>query len=335
VENLLSGYRAAGHSFLGIIAGTLEQYAHLGDACTMTDNRIYDASLQPNEVVGERSGKRDDRWAFTSRSTALEYQVAVALAAASRVLRGYEDDLAAECLETAVGVWEYEQAHSPVEHRSAYVFGQIEVQKVLSALELLITTDDDCYRQCLLTSWPVIEKHLDSVGWAVARALSYIRDADFESRFRTLMATTVPSLEAELTKSPFGVPIQYNIWGIGWQVQRYAVGQYFLIRAFPDLFDRENVLRALNYVLGCHPGSNISLVSGVGAESLTVAYGINRADWSYIPGGNTSGPNLVRPNIPELKAPFPFLWQQTEYVISGAASYIFCVLAADRLLNNH
>ena len=46
-----------------------------------------------------------------------------------------------------------------------------------------------------------------------------------------------------------------------------------------------------------------------------------------------SGPNLIRPDFPELKQPFPFLWQQAEYVIGGAATYIFCVLAADRLLN--
>jgi hypothetical protein len=36
---------------------------------------------------------------------------------------------------------------------------------------------------------------------------------------------------------------------------------------------------------------------------------------------------------PELKEPYPYIWQQTEYVMPGAASYIFCVLAADHLLN--
>ena len=99
------------------------------------------------------------------------------------------------------------------------------------------------------------------------------------------------------------------------------------------MFDRENVLRVVNYVLGCHPGSNTSLVSAVGAHSLTVAYGFNMHWWSYIPGGMVSGTALIRPDFPELKEPFPYLWQQTEYVMPGAASYIFCVLAADNLLN--
>jgi hypothetical protein len=90
----------------------------------------------------------------------------------------------------------------------------------------------------------------------------------------------------------------------------------------------------LNYVLGCHPGGNLSLVSGVGAQSLTIAYGTNRAEWSYTPGGIASGPALLRPGMIELMDPFPWLWQQKEYVIGGAASYIFLVLAADELLNN-
>ena len=89
----------------------------------------------------------------------------------------------------------------------------------------------------------------------------------------------------------------------------------------------------VNYIHGCHPASNTSLVSGVGARSALVAYGVNRDDWAYIPGGVPSGPALIRPDFPEYKDPFPYLWQQTEYVMSGAADYCFCALAADRILN--
>jgi hypothetical protein len=71
----------------------------------------------------------------------------------------------------------------------------------------------------------------------------------------------------------------------------------------------------------------------VGAKSLTVAYGVNRADWSYIPGGVGSGPALIRPDFPELKD-WPFFWQQSEYVIGGGGSnFMFLALAAHHLLN--
>ncbi len=333
VEYLLSGYRVAGHSFAGIIEGSLQQYVHLGDAATMTDNRIYDPTLGPHEVVNGRSGRMDDRWVFTNLDTGLEYQAAMALAAASRVLRGYQDALADECIKTAVAVWETEQARAPVQQPSAYIPRQPDVQEVLAAVELLITTDEARYRQRLLELEPVIHKNIAWLGWGVARALPLIADDAFAHNLRTALEGFKAELDRDLAGNPFGVPFHPHIWGVAWNVQRHAVAQYFLHRAFPDLFGRENVLRALDYVLGCHPASNLSLVSGVGARSVTGAYGVNRADWSYIPGGVVSGPNLIRPDFPELKQPFPFLWQQAEYVISGAATYIFCVLAADRLLN--
>ena len=34
VDNLLAGYHVAGHSFTGIIEGSLKQYIHLGDPVT-------------------------------------------------------------------------------------------------------------------------------------------------------------------------------------------------------------------------------------------------------------------------------------------------------------
>ena len=80
-------------------------------------------------------------------------------------------------------------------------------------------------------------------------------------------------------------------------------------------------------------GSNqASFAGGVGADSATVGYGLNRADWSYIPGGAVSGTALIRPDFPELLT-FPYLWQQVEYVLGGGSShYMFLVLAARDLV---
>ena len=101
-----------------------------------------------------------------------------------------------------------------------------------------------------------------------------------------------------------------------------------------EIFPPNYMLHALNFVLGVHPGSNTSsFASGVGAKSLTVAYGNNRDEWSYIPGGVGSGTALIRPDYPELLE-WPYLWQQTEYVLGGGSSnYMFLVLAANKLLN--
>lgn len=79
---------------------------------------------------------------------------------------------------------------------------------------------------------------------------------------------------------------------------------------------------------------SVSFASGIGAESVTAAYGFNRADASYIPGGVVSGTALIRPDFPELKD-WPYLWQQTEYVLGGGSSrFMFLVLAVQDLMRH-
>lgn len=116
-------------------------------------------------------------------------------------------------------------------------------------------------------------------------------------------------------------------------VVAYSTAAFFLHTAFPDLFDREAVFRGLNFLYGTHPSSDISFVSGVGTHSKTVAYGNNRADFSFIAGGIVPGVLILKPDFPENKEDWPFLWGENEYVINVGASYIFLVHAAQELLN--
>ena len=160
------------------------------------------------------------------------------------------------------------------------------------------------------------------------------RARQFVTAFRNALATYKSQLESQSAETPYGVPYRPSIWGAGWDIQRFGFEYYFLADAYPELFPTDIIYSALDFVLGCHPGSNTaSFASGVGAKSATVAYGLNRADWSYIPGGVVSGTALIRPDFPELLT-FPFLWQQTEYVLGGGSShYMFLVLAAQKKQN--
>ena len=94
-------YRSIGQLNQGIVDSRLHQYHHLGDASTQTDNLIYDPSLKPYQVEGNRSGTPDDRWVFTVHQPFLNYSGIGSLAAASRALRGYNNALADECLALA------------------------------------------------------------------------------------------------------------------------------------------------------------------------------------------------------------------------------------------
>ncbi|MFC2124744.1 glycoside hydrolase family 9 protein [Bacteroidota bacterium] len=330
--NLLSGYKAAEHSFAGIIA-TREGRNIKGDWASQTDQLFYDSKLGPKQKTMTHSGVPDDRWVFTNRDTGLEYKVAAALAAASRSLRGFDDDLADECLETAIKVWDYEHSNDPVLKRNAYVPRNTKLEEILATVELLYTTEDNQYASHLVSLLPSIQENMDRTAGSVARVVDMIEDDEFKDKYNDALQSYSLRLDSILTTNPFGIPWNPRIWGEGWRIQTYALYNYPLVQGYPDLFDREIIFRVVNYVLGCHPGSNTSLVSGVGSHSITSAFGVYRHMWYYIPGGMVSGTALVRPDFPELKEDFPFLWQQSEYVMHGAGSYIFCVLATDKLLN--
>ena len=179
--------------------------------------------------------------------------------------------------------------------------------------------------------------HFDPSGPAAlaARTLAVIHDPAYTAKVRTALAAYRTQIDALVKETPYGLPYRPDIWGAGWMVERFGVNQYFLHRAAPDLFPPTYLYRAIDFMLGCHPGSNpASFVSGVGAKSMIPAYGNNRADWSYIPGGVASGTALIRPDFPELLE-WPYLWQQGEYCLGYPTSdWVFLVLAADAQLNH-
>ena len=317
VENgaltVVRSYQALGRLYRGIICNNVRQYVLLGDASAMTDGKI---------------GNEDDRWIFTEDNPMRALSTAAELAGASRVLCGFNDELARECQEIATTLF----AQTPAE-------GWVAAMKLQAAVELYLTTEKKEYLDFVLDHQDMVLKGIGRVGWYTARLVQRVsnmkdkRVKRFVADFRQALMNYRAELENRASETPYGVPYRPSIWGAGWDIQRFGFEYYFLSSAYPDLFPKETVFNALNFVLGCHPGSNTSsFASGVGAKSATVAYGLNRADWSYIPGGVVSGTALIRPDFPELLE-FPFLWQQMEYVLGGGSShYMFLVLAARQFL---
>lgn len=309
--SVVGGWKALGRLYRGIICNSLRQYVLLGDAVNMTD--------------GEPGGE-DDRWVFTEDNPARELTVAARLAAGVRALKGYHDDLASQGLEAAETVF----------GRTAVPEGNdgVRCAKIHAAAELFLTTGKQIYREALLREADYMAEHLSDTGWIAARVVDALRDPGFTRTLRDALPRLKKELDAQCAETPYGIPYRPYIWGAGWGIQAMAFRYYFLHKAFPDLFGRLPLENALNFVLGCHPGSNTaSFASGVGAKSATVAYGVNRADWSYIPGGVISGTALIRPDFPELLE-YPFLWQQTEYVLGGGSSnFMFLALAVGDLMN--
>jgi endoglucanase len=108
---ILAQFHNIGHAIRGTHEPDLRQYTHLGDGASKTDGRIYDPKLGPNEVKGDYSGRPDDRWIFTTNNPFFQWNAIAALAAASDVLKGYDNALAKDCLDTAIKAWNDEKAH--------------------------------------------------------------------------------------------------------------------------------------------------------------------------------------------------------------------------------
>ena len=305
---VVASYKALGRLYRGIICPTVRQYVLLGDAAAMTD--------------GE-SGNNDDRWIFTEDNPWREINTAAQLAAVARTMRGFNDTLSVECLNIAQDIF------NRVDNE------RLKGAKLQTAVELYLTTQQAEYLDYIVQQSDYITSHLMETGWFMARIDKTLRSSSNKNAKKLAQAVenAMPAYAAQIdnmTKAtPYGVPYRPQIWGAGWDIQSFAYRHYFLAKAYPNVFSMAPVWNALNFVLGCHPGSNTaSFASGVGANSATVAYGVNRADWSYIPGGVVSGTALIRPDFPELLR-FPFLWQQTEYCIGGASThYMFLALAA-------
>jgi len=319
--SVVGAYRALGRLYRGIIVNSMKQYSLLGDPSSQTDGI---------------PGNDDDRWVFTENNPPRELKAAAQLAAVSRVLKGFNDTLSNQALEAAREIFSvtdinknYEKPSWVQESHHDYA----KFSKIHAAVELFLTTKENEYAEFLFSEKDFIAKSLFQVGWFVARFEKVANNAEFTKAIRENISSLKEHFIQICAENPYGIPYRANIWGMGWEIQRQGFEYYFLHNAYPEIFGAEMVFNSLNFILGCHPGSNnISFASGVGAESALVAYGWNRADWSFVPGGVISGTALIRPDFPELLN-FPFLWQQTEYVMGGGSShFMFLVLAAQKIL---
>ncbi len=330
---LLAQYHQIDHSIVGLISSSWETYLQTADWGVFTDNLFYNPDMKPDEKDDQFSGKFDDRYAFTNKDTRREYLVAAILSASNRVLKDYDKNLADECIKYAQKIWEYEENHEPIIYPSVGTPRNLIAERTNAAVELYLATSEQKYLEAILSKDDEILKEIKETGWMISRVIDQINNETFRKNYEKRLQEYSKSHSNHLSETPFGVITGVQVWGIAWNILWHTQKHYYLIKKYPHLFPREQLFDAVNYTLGVHPGSNTSLVSTVGTHRPIPAFGINRSDYSYIPGGVYSGTGFLLPDFPELKDDHPYLWQQSEYIVFGAAPYIFCVLAADKLLN--
>lgn len=346
--NLVAQCENIGHPVRGIIVPNLHQYHHLGDAINETDNLPYNPNLKPYESDGLSSGTLDDRWAFTNRSSFLDYQTAASLAEASRALRGYNNDLADRSLACAKRLFDEadEASKNPKENEDSFMKLMSKGADVVPALQLYITTKEKKYADRFQEQvWPMLDRMSTSKGpmsgyfagfggrgnlIQALLAVPYMDEA-YKTKLRAYIIKYKESLAAYEKENPYGVPMSVRGWGGTSNVINWAITNYYIHKSYPDIIGREYVYQGLNFIFGCHPYSNLSFVNTVGARSKKMAYGNNRADFTVIPGGVVPGLILLKPDYLENKDDWPFFWGENECIIDGGAWYVFLANAAQEL----
>jgi endoglucanase len=333
--NLVAQVKNIGHPVRGIIVPNLHQYHHLGDGSTETDNLPYNPKLKPFESDGVSTGTMDDRWVFTERSPFLDYGTAGALAAASRALKEYNATLSAECISLAKKLWD-ENENMPKQPPAQGFFARfLKRSEMTASLQLYVTTKDAKYAKAFEDKiWIALDENLEINIDIALNAAPYMKE-EFKKKLKGYVEKYVVEIAKLEKENPYGVPMfRRPGWGGNHGVINFAIANYKAYKLFPDLVKKDDVFKGLHYILGRHPDSNLSFVSGVGTRSKKVAYGSNRADFSFIAGGVVPGLLLMKPDFPENKENWPFFWGENEYIVDIAASYIYLVNAANELLKD-
>ena len=314
VENgaltIVAGWDALGRLYRGIICPTVRQYTHLGDAAAHTDGIV---------------GTADDRWVFTENNPSKELTTAAQLAGISRALKGHNDYLSGRCLEIAKAIFD-----------NASDTGWAASNKIYTAVELWFATKDKAYSDYVLDHKDMAIRSIRQNYWYLSKFDSLLGNADFHKAFMEAIPAVKEMYDSYAAKTPYGVTNDRGNRSSGsWEPQSLGYQYAWLCQYCPEVFTPDYYLSCIQYLLGMHPGQNrSSFVAGIGSETMKQQYGVNRGDWSYVPGGVSPGTNTIRPDLPELLQ-FPFLWQEGEYCIDGHnTSFSYMVLAADRMLNN-
>jgi hypothetical protein len=321
--NLVAQAEIVGHMTQTLSNSILDNYHHLGDAASITDGLPYNPDLGPYEVApdGRSSGVKDDLWAFTSRNPGLDLNAATVFAAASRALKGYNDDLSARALQQSKRL--LKESTELLANRPQDSLGRRGRADIATNLQLYVSTSEqqylDRFQQLL---WPALDRNVNVFLLTALDAIPHL-DASFKEKLRPYVLKYKEYISSLEKDNPYGVPIGLGNWAGSGDVVNFGTTICFASKHFPDIIDASHAFKAANWLFGCHPYHNYSLVATVGASRpKAVFYGNNRADFSFIPGNVAPGILFRKPDHFENYDDWPFLWGQNEGTIGGNTSYL-------------
>ena len=353
--NLVAQAEQIGHMSQTLSNSVLDNYHHLGDAASITDGLHYDPSLKPYEVSadGKRSGTPDDMWAFTTRSPQLDLRAATMFAAASRALKGYNDDLAGRALTQSKRLMQEatqlinqqrnrdelaeqdfnwidgteDNDSTPEKNRRRLMErsrrNSRELGDLNTNLQLFAATQEKQYLDNFEKQiWDALELSVPRTMQTALDAIPYMDEA-YKQKLRPYVVKYNEYIKNFDKVNPYGVPIGLGNWAGVNMVLNFGIAVNYAHIYYPDIVSKNEIYRVANWLYGCHPYHNYSFVAVVGAaRPKQVFYGNNRADFSFIPGNVAPGLLFRKPDHFENFDDWPFLWGQNEGTIAGNTQYV-------------
>ncbi|GAA5024152.1 hypothetical protein GCM10011506_07570 [Marivirga lumbricoides] len=314
-----------GHMGLTLTNSVLDNYHHLGDAASLTDGLPYNAELGPYEVApdGKSSGVKDDMWAFTSRSAARDLRAATMFAAASRALKGYNDDLSERALFQSKRLLKEATELLATQPQDSFDMRWGALGDISTNLQLYISTGEqqyaDKYQELL---WPALEQNVNFILLTALHAIPHMNPS-YKEKLKPYVVKYKDYISELEQDNPYGVPIGLGNWAGSGMIVNFGTTICFANKHFPDIIEARHAFKTTDWLYGNHPYHNYSLVATVGAaRPKEVFYGNNRADFSFIPGNVAPGLLFRKPDHFENYDDWPFLWGQNEGTIGGNTSYL-------------
>jgi len=212
--NLVAQAEIIGHMAQTLSNSVLYNYHHLGDAASLTDGLPYNPELGPYEVAadGKSSGVKDDMWAFTSRDPSRDLRAATMFAAASRALKGYNDDLSERALTQSKRLLKEATALLAEQPQDSSRRAWGSLGDISTNLQLYISTGEqeyvDKFQELL---WPALDRNVSFVILTALHGIPHM-DASYKEKLRPYVVKYKEYIDELEKDNPYGVPIGLGNW---------------------------------------------------------------------------------------------------------------------------
>ena len=334
-KQLLAEYECLGGTGGTMEVRTLRQYTHLGDPSSDTDGWIYDSTLAEGEVV-ERDGKvysgvPDDRYFLTSGgggsfSAGLSQNIVNSFAGTAYMAVAYPatQEYAQHLFNVCIDRWKASNWSSNWDTVVQFALASDAFEKAGVAYDDQDTLSAAYFKELLDG---LVDANMNVGSHINLLALKDLMDDDFWAR----VEESVEAQNVTVNNQPYGVNFTSGAgWGASPNTYSGVRNISFMYYHFPLKKFEQNILRSVNYLLGRHPATNSSWISGVGTKSMLHPYNSNRAEESYIPGSILPG-HITFSDYVESMDDFNFLWFENESIINYQSSWLPVGIAAGKI----